>query len=292
MLEGGTLGERLYDLRKTNGYKNTESLAQATGIPKSTLNHYENDEKNQSVSYVNLVALAKFYGVTTDYLLGVTTCDKEVHSDVADFKLTDEAISVLKGDGLNHKLLCNLLTNENFPTFLRNMEIFVDDLASKRISALNYDLEQIQRELSNTELPPEEEKHLATLKAGQIQSDRYFKSVLYEDLDKIILEIRESHSKNKKDPYNYLQGADVSRKITELMKGMARVSFVRKKALIQQMDKMVAVLLTLTDISNENEEEMALRRILALDGHTPEELTQEDKEEVLGILRKYNKVWG
>lgn len=49
MLTKLTLGEKLKDLRLAKGYKSTEHLASILNIPKTTLNDYENDEKNQDV---------------------------------------------------------------------------------------------------------------------------------------------------------------------------------------------------------------------------------------------------
>lgn len=294
MLEGSTLGERLYDLRKEHGYKNAETLAKEVNIPKSTLNHYENDEKNQSISYVNLVTLAKFYGVTTDYLLGATTCDKQSRSEIVDLNLTDETISVLKSNKLNHRLLCELLVHDKFPVFMRNIEIFVDNLASNRIADMNFDLVVLHQQISKQDLPPEEEKHLSTLEAGKIQADRYFKSVLYEDLDCILSMIRENHERNKKDPYSYLKKADIAVKVRELMKSLKQLDYARKRTLINQMNELSNELIKNTgiDISNENTEEKALRWILSLEGHTPEELSPEDREIALKLLKKDNKVWG
>ena len=63
MLTELTLGEKLKDLRLAKGYKNTDDLAKAVNILKTTLNDYENDDKNQDVGYYNLITLAKFYDV-------------------------------------------------------------------------------------------------------------------------------------------------------------------------------------------------------------------------------------
>lgn len=283
MLEGSTLGERLYDLRKNHGFKSTESLSNAVGIPKSTLNHYENDEKNQSISYINLVKLAKFYGVTTDYLLGATTSDQQTRSDVAELNLTDEAICVLKSGEINNKLLCELMIQEKFPVFLRNIEIFVDNLASKRVVAFNYDVTLLHEQMSKQPTSPDEKKHLDTLKSSQIQADRYFKTVLYEDLDGILEEIRTKHVKNKKDPYNYLQNADISVNIREITKRIGNLDLPKKRAMVKQLDEQIAVLMedSGVDISQENVEEVALLRILSLVGRTSEEMSEADKGEAL-----------
>ena len=45
-----------------------QELSDATGIPSSTLGNYEKDE-NIDISLGNLITLADFYNVSTDYLL-------------------------------------------------------------------------------------------------------------------------------------------------------------------------------------------------------------------------------
>lgn len=275
MLEELTLGEKLKDLRLSHGYKNTESLAKVTEISKSTLNNYENDEKNQSVIHTNLVELANLYGVTTDYLLGATTSDQQSRCEITELKLTDEVIALLKTDTLNHRLLCALLQHENFPNFLRSIEIFVDDLASKKFSEMNSELKIYYQHFSKKELPQEDKKHLDTLKAGQIQADRYFKSVIYEDLDIMVGEIREQERNNKKDPYHTLQNADVKTQVKKWVKDLGQLDYIAKKKIVSSMDKQVRLLIEESnlDLTTENTVQTAMGWILSMRGVTPEEIS-------------------
>ena len=63
------LGERLKDLRAEKGLTQKE-LAQALGINAVTYLHYEKEQREPPLSL--LVEFAKFFGVTVDYLLGLT----------------------------------------------------------------------------------------------------------------------------------------------------------------------------------------------------------------------------
>ena len=72
-----TLGEKLKDLRTAAGLSLIE-LEEATGISKSALGSYESDDTKKEITIVPLTTLAKYYGVSTDYLLGVTD-NKEHH---------------------------------------------------------------------------------------------------------------------------------------------------------------------------------------------------------------------
>jgi len=82
MYKKETLAERLSDLRKPKGKTlyTFEGLSLAiekkTGIriTASALQQYENSENHKRPNAEFLYALAKFYNVTSDYLLGLTDC--------------------------------------------------------------------------------------------------------------------------------------------------------------------------------------------------------------------------
>ncbi len=62
-----TIQERLKDLRVERGLT-LEQLAEQTNLSKSALGSYEADDF-KDISHYALIKLARFYGVTTDYLL-------------------------------------------------------------------------------------------------------------------------------------------------------------------------------------------------------------------------------
>ena len=59
---------KVKDLRVERGLT-LEELEAEVNISKSTLGSYENDEY-KDISHTSLITLAKYYGVSTDYLLG------------------------------------------------------------------------------------------------------------------------------------------------------------------------------------------------------------------------------
>jgi len=63
-----TIGQLLKSLRKERNL-NLVDVEKATSIGKSSISEYENDKVSPSID--NLAILAKFYEVSTDYLLGV-----------------------------------------------------------------------------------------------------------------------------------------------------------------------------------------------------------------------------
>lgn len=70
-----TMAEKLKDLRVERRMTLCQ-LSEATGISTASLGNYESDSL-RDMRASSIVALAKFYGVSTDYLLGLTECRTE-----------------------------------------------------------------------------------------------------------------------------------------------------------------------------------------------------------------------
>ena len=88
-----------------------QELSDATGIPSSTLGNYEKDE-NVDMSLGNLLTLADFYQVSTDYLLCRTELREHTNKSVSELHLNDDAVQILDlcQDFGHKKLNFSLLT--------------------------------------------------------------------------------------------------------------------------------------------------------------------------------------
>lgn len=62
-------GERLRELRRERGVGQVE-LANRIGVSKGIISLWENGLREPTIS--NLVAIAKYFGVTADYLVGLS----------------------------------------------------------------------------------------------------------------------------------------------------------------------------------------------------------------------------
>ena len=90
--------ERLKDLRVERGL-NLEELAQETGISKSALGSYENDnDEYKEINHGSLLKLADFYKVSVDYLLGLTNNRKYENTPIEELHLSDEVVELLKSE--------------------------------------------------------------------------------------------------------------------------------------------------------------------------------------------------
>lgn len=70
-----TFGQRLTELRKENGYTTRNEFAEKLGIPSTTLRNYETDVREPGHPF--LIQVSKLFGVSIDYLLGLTE-EKEI----------------------------------------------------------------------------------------------------------------------------------------------------------------------------------------------------------------------
>lgn len=190
-----TIQERLKDLRVNDRHLTLEQLAEATGLSRSALGNYESNNF-KDISPFSIATLAQFYGVSTDYLLGLTEQKNHPDAKVLDLHLSDEMLEILRSGKINNRLLCEIVAHREFCRLLADIEIYVDRIASAQIDALNAWVSIARAEILARQQPDEEDIYLRTLEAAHIQEDKYFTHAVHEDMDAIIADIREAHKKD------------------------------------------------------------------------------------------------
>ena len=186
-----TIQERLKDLRVERSLT-LEQLSAETGISKSALGKYEADDF-KDISPFSMVELAKFYGVSTDYLLGLTEQKNHPNTELDALHLGDDAIEVLKTGKFNHRLLSELICHKDFQRFMLDAEIYVDRIADMRVNDMNAVLEAVRQMALMKNGGEENDLHLRTLEVAQIREDEYFGSLIADDLKGILRDIRSKH---------------------------------------------------------------------------------------------------
>ena len=169
-----------------------EQLSAETGISRSALGKYEADDF-KDISPFSMVELAKFYGVSTDYLLGLTEQKNHPNTELDALHLGDDAIEVLKTGKFNHRLLSELICHKDFQRFMLDAEIYVDRIADMRVNDMNAVLEAVRQMALMKNGGEENDLHLRTLEVAQIREDEYFGSLIAADLKGILRDIREQH---------------------------------------------------------------------------------------------------
>ena len=186
-----TIQERLKDLRVERGLT-LEQLSVETGISKSALGKYEADDF-KDISPFSMVELAKFYGVSTDYLLGLTEQKNHPNTELDALHLGDDAIEVLRTGKFNHRLLSELICHKDFQRFMQDAEIYVDRIADMRVNDMNAVLEAVRQMALMKNGGDANDLHLRTLEVAQIREDEYFGSLIASDLKDILRDIRSEH---------------------------------------------------------------------------------------------------
>ena len=130
-----SIQERLKDLRVERGLT-LEQLAEQTHLSKSALGSYEGDNF-KDISHYALIELAKFYEVTVDYLLGRSQTKNHPNADLADLRLSDDMIELLKSGLVDNSLLCELAVHPDFPRLMADLEIYVNGIAGKQVQSAN-----------------------------------------------------------------------------------------------------------------------------------------------------------
>ena len=187
-----TIQERLKDLRCERKLT-LEELSEKVGVSKSALGNYESDTY-KDMSPFAIARLARFYGVSTDYLLGLTENKDREGGEITELQLSDEALEKLRTGTFNHRLLSEMIAHDGFPRLMTDMEIVVDRIAEMRVQNMDVILEKARQEVIAKHNPDENDLHMRTIEqALKLDEKSFFGHVVHEDIDAIMYDIREAH---------------------------------------------------------------------------------------------------
>ena len=133
-LPGNTM-DRIRDLCRSRNITQVE-LAQAVGMDKSTLSRVM-AEKTSKLSSKNLVAIANYFEVSTDFLLGLTDIPSRKGYDIERLGLSVEAAANLHQGKLNHSVVCQLLENPKFAELTRQIALYQEGVLASGVAAQN-----------------------------------------------------------------------------------------------------------------------------------------------------------
>ena len=131
----GGIKERMEDLR--NRRKLTlKEVAEKTGIDYSTLSRIENGNVKKVGDDV-LLKLARFFGVSTDFLLGITNVPDKKNYTIEELGLTSDAARNLYTGSVNNRVINLLLAHPDFGTLTNRIADYLDDTLAAGIAAQN-----------------------------------------------------------------------------------------------------------------------------------------------------------
>ena len=186
-----TLQEKLRDLRDEKKLKLSE-VEQATGISVPTLSRFETDEYT-SIAYQDLLKLATFYGVSMDYLSGMTNHRQYRNVSIDELSLTDEVVELLKSKRANNRLISELLTQEEFIKLLATIEVYIDGKVSAGSNALNATIRVAEKTIMKEGNFQDKDELLAELREAFIDENACLRYRITERFNAVVQGLFEQH---------------------------------------------------------------------------------------------------
>ena len=125
----GNIQDRITDLREQNGWSKAE-LAERIGIDASRMGRLESGE-TKSVGDDVILALAKAFGVSTDFLLGVSDDPEPNNYDIKDLGLTVEAAKNLYTEKIDPDVLNLMMEDPRFGTLTYMIGRYLHDVMTE-----------------------------------------------------------------------------------------------------------------------------------------------------------------
>lgn len=120
-----SLATRVKELRESKNW-NQAQLAEKAGVTRSQVTRLESGEtRNINLSF--LIALAKAFGVSTDYLLCLTRHSRAQYASVEKLGLSEIAAKRLATGKIDHDVLNRLLEHKEFPALCDTIREYFDD---------------------------------------------------------------------------------------------------------------------------------------------------------------------
>ena len=130
-----SLAYRLSNLRKDRSMSQKQ-LAEELHVTHSQISRIESGEtKNPNISIV--IDAARFFHVSTDYLLGITQITTPKSYDISELGLSEETVKRLITGRIDIDILNRLLEHEHFPKLCIMIRNFFDDTIAEGVMARN-----------------------------------------------------------------------------------------------------------------------------------------------------------
>ena len=193
-----SLQEKLSDLREERKL-NLADVEKATGISKSTLQRFESDEDSR-IGYQDVEVLTRFYGVSADYLFGLTDNREHQNTEMGKLHLSDKTIELLMSEKLNNRLLSDLLAHPDFPELLAGLEVFIDRFISENMEIVNKSYKVAIDKVNKKYKPVERREYLQALRESSIDGDAYLRFRLAQRFERIAQSLYDTHKKAAQSP--------------------------------------------------------------------------------------------
>ena len=267
----GGIRERLEDLR--NRRKLTlKEVSEKTGIDYSTLSRIENGNVKK-VGDDALLKLARFFGVSTDFLLGITNLPDKKNYTIEELGLSPDAARNLYTGAVENRVINLLLVHPDFAALTNLIADYLDDRMAVGLAAQHQLYDSISEMMMRI---GKEEKALRQAATTQAKEAKSLRRKLYADelvqietlFKSILSSIKKEHPTGK----------------PEAAKAMTKDAFDKMRSELTKSGSVAEIL----KVQPEQITDCLLKSLSIMDGVT-EEMKESFAKSVLPFFRKTGK---
>ena len=175
---------RLLDLCKSRKISQSQ-LAGVIGVDRSALSRFFSG-KTDSLSHEYVIAIANYFNVTTDFLLGETDDPGRINYDIGELGLTVKAAECLYTRKVDPVVLCKLLEHERCGELMHEIGLYLDETMAAGIAAQNQLFNSLSNLLRGHAAEHPEDKPAAEDAAQTVLAMR---QPLYTERDRILSDV-------------------------------------------------------------------------------------------------------
>ena len=175
---------RLLDLCKSRKISQSQ-LAGVIGVNRSALSRFFSG-KTDSLSHEHVIAIANYFNVTTDFLLGETDDPGRINYDIGELGLTVKAAECLYTRKVDPVVLCKLLEHERCGELMHEIGLYLDETMAAGIAAQNQLFNSLSNLLHGHAAEHPEDKPAAEDAAQTVLAMR---QPLYTERDRILSDV-------------------------------------------------------------------------------------------------------
>lgn len=201
---------RLMDLCKSRNISQAK-LAEVIGVDRSALSRFLNG-KTDSLSHEHVIRMAKYFNVSTDFLLGETDDPSRINYDIGELGLTVKAAECLYTRKVDPAILCRLLEQKRCGDLMHEIGLYLDETMASGIAAQNQLYNSLSSMLNAHAAEHPAEKQAAAAAAQTVLAMRQplytEKDRIHSDFDHILLEIKKDSPQKAKQAAFVTRGYD------------------------------------------------------------------------------------
>ena len=259
----GGIKERLEDLR--NRRKLTlKELSEKSGVDYSTLSRIENGNVKKIGDDV-LLKLARFFGVSTDFLLGITNVPDKKNYTIEELGLTPNTARNLYTGAVDNRVINLLLAHPDFGTLTNRIADYLDDTMAAGIAAQNQFYDSVSDLMTKI---GKEDKTRRQAAITQAKEARSLRRKLYADelaqieslFKGILSSIKKSAPTGKTEIAKAMTKEAFDHMVSEVTKGGSVIEVLKVEP--EEITRLIAQGLAITNGASQEEQEFVSKMLL------------------------------